>query len=490
MPVPLRYQPFQQPEGQPSECFREQLPPQQSQPSYHPHCQPLAVPYYFHDGGWIMKYRMPVCCQQNYGESPHETSLERYLQTHSTGASSSLPSKVSRAQPFEVSQPLQYGAHPPLQYGAPSSSQYGATLSSQHETPTLQCEAHQSLQCQAPPPLQHGRRPPLQYGTHPSQPFNVPQSLQYEGPPSQLHAAPQSLPYEKPPPQQHEAPPYPQAGVPPPLWNGALPCLQYGALQSPWSQQYYQSTDSIDDSIVSASHLDSHVNKFEEQLRAQQQEQSQQQKQPREQEQDHSQSYYGYMFMSTTATPPIPPSTHHLNASAPAFIPASDLNNPNSFAPLSYSTSKDGDVDFAPTILITPEHGDVGFVPLISSTSRDGDSHSSTNEDTLSSIPKDQTIHTSYLQDEAIIYSSPPSLSPTFAVDSLPSPPPPRLPTPEHGCLHFTACYDDYCQIHSQAKDGTGYYPRKPKSRGRQWEHDDGGERVRSEVRTPCAGYW
>ena len=54
----------------------------------------------------------------------------------------------------------------------------------------------------------------------------------------------------------------------------------------------------------------------------------------------------------------------------------------------------------------------------------------------------------------------------------------------KHATLHFSACYQDSCQIHQSEKDGAGWYPRKPKKEKKtpesetelapqSWELDD-----------------
>jgi hypothetical protein len=40
---------------------------------------------------------------------------------------------------------------------------------------------------------------------------------------------------------------------------------------------------------------------------------------------------------------------------------------------------------------------------------------------------------------------------------------PPKNEQAKHNSLHFTACYDDDCWAHRQAKDGARYYPKEPK---------------------------
>ena len=35
----------------------------------------------------------------------------------------------------------------------------------------------------------------------------------------------------------------------------------------------------------------------------------------------------------------------------------------------------------------------------------------------------------------------------------------------EHACLSWTACYDDYCRVHLSDKQGSGWFPRKPRRR-------------------------
>jgi hypothetical protein len=38
----------------------------------------------------------------------------------------------------------------------------------------------------------------------------------------------------------------------------------------------------------------------------------------------------------------------------------------------------------------------------------------------------------------------------------------------EHGKLHFSACYDDYCNIHLQEKEGSGWFPSIPHRKGKK----------------------
>jgi hypothetical protein len=38
----------------------------------------------------------------------------------------------------------------------------------------------------------------------------------------------------------------------------------------------------------------------------------------------------------------------------------------------------------------------------------------------------------------------------------------------EHGKLHFSACYDDYCNIHLQDKEGSGWFPSRPHKKGKK----------------------
>jgi len=35
----------------------------------------------------------------------------------------------------------------------------------------------------------------------------------------------------------------------------------------------------------------------------------------------------------------------------------------------------------------------------------------------------------------------------------------------DHATYHWTACYDDDCNIHRSEKDTTGWYPKPPKSK-------------------------
>jgi predicted aspartyl protease len=37
----------------------------------------------------------------------------------------------------------------------------------------------------------------------------------------------------------------------------------------------------------------------------------------------------------------------------------------------------------------------------------------------------------------------------------------------DHAILSWTACYDDGCRIHLSDKQGSGWYPQKPKSKGK-----------------------
>jgi hypothetical protein len=41
-------------------------------------------------------------------------------------------------------------------------------------------------------------------------------------------------------------------------------------------------------------------------------------------------------------------------------------------------------------------------------------------------------------------------------------------PEQEHACLSWTACYDDHCLVHRSDKDGSGYFPRRPKNKARK----------------------
>jgi hypothetical protein len=50
----------------------------------------------------------------------------------------------------------------------------------------------------------------------------------------------------------------------------------------------------------------------------------------------------------------------------------------------------------------------------------------------------------------------------TSGWDSIPAPPP-LPPTifkePDHALLHWSHCYNDYCEIHRHAKDNHNYHP-------------------------------
>jgi hypothetical protein len=57
-----------------------------------------------------------------------------------------------------------------------------------------------------------------------------------------------------------------------------------------------------------------------------------------------------------------------------------------------------------------------------------------------------------------------PTNNATSGWDSIPSPPP--LPStvfeePNHASLHWSHCYDDYCETHRHAKDNNNYHPRR-----------------------------
>jgi hypothetical protein len=41
-------------------------------------------------------------------------------------------------------------------------------------------------------------------------------------------------------------------------------------------------------------------------------------------------------------------------------------------------------------------------------------------------------------------------------------------PELEHAILSWTACYNDHCLVHRSDKDGAGWYPKKPRGRGRK----------------------
>jgi hypothetical protein len=48
-----------------------------------------------------------------------------------------------------------------------------------------------------------------------------------------------------------------------------------------------------------------------------------------------------------------------------------------------------------------------------------------------------------------------------------PKPEPEKLEHDQHGRLSWTACYDDSCLIHYSSKMGSGWFPSKPKARGK-----------------------
>jgi hypothetical protein len=55
--------------------------------------------------------------------------------------------------------------------------------------------------------------------------------------------------------------------------------------------------------------------------------------------------------------------------------------------------------------------------------------------------------------------------------DNIPPPlPPTTFKEPDHASLHWSHCYDDYCETHRHAKDNNNYYPhrREPRRRGKQ----------------------
>jgi hypothetical protein len=55
-------------------------------------------------------------------------------------------------------------------------------------------------------------------------------------------------------------------------------------------------------------------------------------------------------------------------------------------------------------------------------------------------------------------------------VPSTPPLPPTVFKEPDHASLHWSHCYDDYCETHRHAKDNNNYYPhrREPRRRGKQ----------------------
>jgi hypothetical protein len=48
-----------------------------------------------------------------------------------------------------------------------------------------------------------------------------------------------------------------------------------------------------------------------------------------------------------------------------------------------------------------------------------------------------------------------------------------RTPEQKHACLSWTACYNDHCMVHRSDKDGSGWFPKKPRAKKARKNSDD-----------------